>query len=135
MFRQRIETLVGGNAVLTFFRTNRQFLKIPVSLTLSERTFTWTFAGCWGQLKSQRWRMEIFLTLRSQIEGCTRLSIFRKFSTLPAVIWASSFINFQEDFQLSCFSPTQMKKFPPSPLLLEPTRLSNLKKNSSLPFY
>ena len=74
-------------------------------------------------------------TLRSQIEGYTRLLIFRKFSTLPAVIWASPFINFQENFQLPCFSPTQMKIFPPSPLLLEPTRLLNLKKNSSLPFY
>ena len=74
-------------------------------------------------------------TLRSQIEGYTRLLIFRKFSTLPAVIWASPFINFQENFQSPCFSPTQMKNFPPSPLLLEPPRLLNLKKNSSLPFY
>ena len=42
-------------------------------------------------------------TLRSQIEGYTRLLILRKFSTLPAVIWASPFINIQENFQLSCF--------------------------------
>ena len=33
-------------------------------------------------------------TLRSQIEGYTRLLIFMKFSTLSAVIWASPFINF-----------------------------------------
>ena len=26
-----------------------------------------------------------------------------KFSTLPAVIWASPFINFQENFQPPCF--------------------------------
>ena len=31
------------------------------------------------------------------------LIIFRKFSTLPAVIWASPFINFQEKFQPPCF--------------------------------
>ena len=42
-------------------------------------------------------------TLRSQIDGYTRLLIFRKFSTLPAVIWASPFINFQENFQPPCF--------------------------------
>jgi hypothetical protein len=42
-------------------------------------------------------------TLRSQIEGYTRLLIIRKFSTLPAVIWASPFINFQENFQPPCF--------------------------------
>ena len=77
----------------------------------------------------------IQFTLRSQIEGYTRLLIFRKFSTLPAVIWASQFINFQENFHSPCFSPTQMKNFTASPLLLESTRLLNLKKNSSLPFY
>ena len=32
---------------------------------------------------------------RSQIEGYSRLSIFRKFSILPAVIWASPFIKGQ----------------------------------------
>ena len=45
----------------------------------------------------------IHCTLRSQIEGYTRLLIFRKFSILPAVIWASPFINFQENFQPPCF--------------------------------
>ena len=75
-------------------------------------------------------------TLKSQIEGYTRLLIFRKFSILPAVIWASPFINIQENFQPFCFLPTQIKIFPSSPLLLlEPTRLLNLDKNSSLPFY
>ena len=42
-------------------------------------------------------------TLRSQIEEYTRLLISRKFSTLPAVIWASPFINIQENFQRFCF--------------------------------
>ena len=42
-------------------------------------------------------------TLRSQIEGYTRLFIFKKISPLPAVILASPFINFQENFQLLCF--------------------------------
>ena len=37
-------------------------------------------------------------TLRSLIEGYTCLLVFRKFSSLPAVIWASPFINFQENF-------------------------------------
>ena len=40
------------------------------------------------------------LLRRSQIEG---LSIFRKFSILPAVIWAYPFINFHENFQPPCF--------------------------------
>ena len=38
-------------------------------------------------------------TLRSQIEEYTCLLILRKFSTLPAGIWASLFINIQENFQ------------------------------------
>ena len=42
-------------------------------------------------------------TLKSQIEGYTHLLIFRKFSILPAVIWASPFINIQENFQPFCF--------------------------------
>ena len=45
-------------------------------------------------------------TLRSQIEGYTSLLIFRKCSTLPAVIRASPLIKFEEKFQ--------------PPLLLEP---------------
>ena len=47
--------------------------------------------------------MNKIFTLRSQIEGYTRLLIFRKFSILPAVIWASPFINIQENFQPFCF--------------------------------
>ena len=43
------------------------------------------------------------VTLTSQIDGYTRLLIFRKFSTLPDVIWASQFINFQDNFQPPCF--------------------------------
>ena len=38
-------------------------------------------------------------TLRSQIEGYTRLLIFKKFSIPPAVIWAYLFINFQENYE------------------------------------
>ena len=45
----------------------------------------------------------LLATFRSQVEGYTRLFLFRKFSTLPAVIWASPFINFQENFQPPCF--------------------------------
>ena len=48
-------------------------------------------------------RFHFVFTLRSQIEGYTRLLIFRKFSILPAVIWASPFIDIQENFQLFCF--------------------------------
>ena len=81
------------------------------------------------------YRPEPLYTLRSPIEGYTCLLIFRKFSILPAIIWASPFINIQENVQPFCFSPTHMKFFPSSPLLLEPTRLSNLDKNSSLPFF
>ena len=44
-----------------------------------------------------------FSTLKSQIEGYTRLFIFRKFSILPAVTWAYPLINFQENFQPPCF--------------------------------
>ena len=75
------------------------------------------------------------VSLRSQIEGYTRLSIFRKFFILPAVILAYPFIDIQEIFSLFVFSTTQINFFPSSPLLLEPTRLLNLDKNSSLPFY
>ena len=37
------------------------------------------------------------------VEGYTRLLIFRKFSILPTVIWASPFINIQENFKPFCF--------------------------------
>ena len=85
------------------------------------------------------WQSTLFLvslhTVRSQIEGYIRLLIFRKFSILPAVIWASPFINIQENFQPFCFFTYTNDFFPSSPLLLEPTCLLNLDKNSSLPFY
>ena len=72
-------------------------------------------------------------TLSSLIEVYTRLLIFRKFSILPAVIWASPFIDIQENFQtLSFFTQCSNEKF--CPLLLEPTHLLNLDKNSRLPF-
>ena len=47
-------------------------------------------------------KKNVLLVLK-YVEGYPRLLIFRKFSTLPAVIWASPFINFQENFQPSCF--------------------------------
>ena len=71
-------------------------------------------------------------TLRSQIEGYTRLSIFRKFTILPAFIWAFPFINIQENFQSFCFF-TYTIFFSSSPLLLELPLSLNLDKNSSLP--
>ena len=58
-------------------------------------------------------------TLRSQIEGYTRLLIFRKFSTLPAVIWASPLINFLENFQPSCFFTYTSEKFSTLPAVID----------------
>ena len=60
----------------------------------------------------------LYTTLRSQIEGYTRLLIFRKFSTLPAVIWASPLINFQENFQPSCFFTYTSEKFSTLPAVI-----------------
>ena len=57
-------------------------------------------------------------TLRSQIEGYTRLLIFRKFFTLPAVIWVSPFINFQENFQPPCFFTYTNEKFSTLPAVI-----------------
>jgi hypothetical protein len=57
-------------------------------------------------------------TIRSQIEGYTRLLIFRKFSTLPAVTWASPFINFQENVQTSCFFSYKKKKISTLPAVI-----------------
>ena len=54
----------------------------------------------------------------SQIEGYTRLLIFSNFSILPAVIWASPFINFQENFQLRCFFTYTNEKFPTLPAVI-----------------
>ena len=57
-------------------------------------------------------------TLRSQIEGYTRLLIFKKFSPLPAVIWASPFINFQENFQPPCFFTYTNEKISSLPAII-----------------
>ena len=57
-------------------------------------------------------------TLRSQIEGYTRLLVCRKFSILPAVIWAYPFINFQENFPLPCFFTYKNKIFTTLPPLI-----------------
>ena len=56
--------------------------------------------------------------LRSQIEGYTRLLIFGKFSTLPAIIWASLFINFQDNFQPPCFFTYTNEKFSTLPAVI-----------------
>ena len=53
------------------------------------------------------------------------LLIFKKFATLPADIWASPFIYFQENFQPPCFFTYLDEK-------LDPTRLLNLKKPTLL---
>ena len=60
----------------------------------------------------------IQFTLRSQIEGYTRLLIFRKFSTPPAVIWASPFINIQENFQPFWFFTYTNEFFSTLPLVI-----------------
>ena len=54
----------------------------------------------------------------TQIEGYTRLLIFRKFSILPAVIWASRFINFQEKFQPPCFFTYTYENFSTLPAVI-----------------
>ena len=51
----------------------------------------------------QNFKFTFKSTLRSQIEGYTRLLIFRKFSILPAVIRASPFIIIQKKFQPFCY--------------------------------
>ena len=80
-------------------------------------------------------RKSHLITLRSQIEGYTRLLIFKNFSTLPRVIWASPFINFQENFWPPCFLTCTNKKNSTLLAVIRAYRLLNLKKNSSLPFY
>ena len=62
-------------------------------------------------------------TLRSQIEGHTRLLIFKKFSPLPDVIWASPFINFQENFQSPCFFTYTNEKFSTLPAVIRASPL------------
>ena len=54
-------------------------------------------------------------TLWSQIEEYTRLLILRKFSILPAVIWAPPFINFQENVQPPCCFTYTNEIFPTLP--------------------
>ena len=76
----------------------------------------------------QTWAVSVYVprdlsTLRSQIEGYTRLLIFRKFSTLPAVIWASPFINFQENFQPPCFFTYTNEKFSTLPAVIRASPL------------
>ena len=50
------------------------------------------------------------------------------------VIWAYSFLDFQENFQPLCFFTFTNDFFPPYSLLLEPTHWLNLKKISAYPF-
>ena len=75
-------------------------------------------------LNDQRWAfLKKYFTLWSQIEGYTRLLILRKFSTLPAVIWASPFINFQENFQSPCFFTYTNEKFSTLPAVIRASPL------------
>ena len=60
----------------------------------------------------------LLATFRSQVEGYTRLFLFRKFSTLPAVIWASPFIKFQDSFQPPCFFTYTNEKFYTQPAVI-----------------
>ena len=112
---------ITSSILLTLFFTSSKFARI------------WHVFKYSGSFNSS-W-LSFLSTLRSQIEGYTRLLIFRKISTLCAVIWAYPFINFKKISSVPVFSPTQVEKIPPYPLLLKPNCLSNLKKNSSLPFY
>ena len=68
-------------------------------------------------------RRKRLFTLRSQIEGYTRLLIFKKFSPLPAVIWASPFINFQDNFQPPCFFTYTNEKFSTLPAVIRASLL------------
>ena len=68
-------------------------------------------------------------TLRSQIEGYTRLLIFRKISILPAVIWASLFINFQENFQPPCFFTYTNEIFSTLPTVIRAYPFINSQEN------
>ena len=75
-------------------------------------------------LNDQRWAfLKKYFTLWSQIEGYTRLLILRKFSTLPAVIWASPFINIQENFQLFCFFTYTNEKISTLPAVIRASPL------------
>ena len=87
------------------------------------------------RLKYVKSRLEMLTTLRSQIEGYSRLLIFRKVSSYPLLFEPPHLLTFKKISSLFVFSSTQMKFFPSSPLILEPTHLLNLGKNSSLPFY
>ena len=51
----------------------------------------------------------------------------------PLLFEPPCLLTFKKISSLFVFSPTQMKSFPSSLLLLEPTRLLNLDKNSRLP--
>ena len=90
----------------------------PPERKLAKRTSVYCTASFYNRYlhKVKSWSSEGNLissqhTLRSQIEGYTRLLIFRNFSPLPAVIWASLFINFQENFQPPCFFHLYKWKF------------------------
>ena len=67
-------------------------------------------------------------TLRSQIEEYTCLLILRKFSTLPAVIWASPFINIQENLKLFCFFTYSNEKFSTLPAVIRASPLIKFRK-------
>ena len=58
----------------------------------------------------------------------TRLLIFRKCSTLPAVIWAYPFINFQENFQPPCFFTYTNEKISTLPAVIRAYPLIKLEQ-------
>ena len=126
---QKIEVTFATTMHTSYVRTsNRPMLQkiwsftthILSRLLIMFRRFNLTVPAC----------LQLYqYTLRSQIEGYTRLLIFRKFSILPALIWASPFI--QENFQPFCFFTYTNEIFPSSLLLLEPTCLLNLDKSKS----
>ena len=75
--------------------------------------------------------------LRSQIEGYTNFLFFLKFSILPLLFELNRLLIFKKISSLPAFLGFHLKLFPSSPLLLEPTNLLDLKKNScpSFPLY
>ena len=72
--------------------------------------------------------VHIMHTLWSQIEEYTRLLILRKFSTLPAVIWASPFINIQENLKLFCFFTYSNENFSTLPAVIRASPLIKFRK-------
>ena len=120
-------------------------MKKPYQLLIIPLTF-WSgveqsfFLADFTAVSCLNWFLYFFFTLlermqfplRSQIEGYTCLLIFRKFSTLPAVIWASPFINFQENFQPPCFFTYINEKISSLPSVIWASPFINIQENFQL---